>query len=201
MHSYQQAMETEFGRQHDNFRLIGQDNFRRYLPVKELRVRIHPGDTCFEILARVYAAHTAGCRVTVSKPLGLHSPVLDMLEEITDSWAGSIEFVEESDEALADVVRLQHTDRLRYAAPDRVPLSIREAVIEHSHLHRRYARADARARRAALVPARTERVRRLPPLRKPGCPDRRTADRTAVDRLAVGRRRSFVLRRSTDERN
>ena len=151
MHSYQQAMETEFGCRHDNFRLIGQDNFRRYLPVKELRIRIHPADTCFEILARVCAAHTAGCRVTVSKPLRLNSPVLDMLEEITTSWAGSIEFVEESDEALADVVRLQHTDRLRYAAPDRVPLSIREAVIEHSHLHRRHTGVDARARGTALV--------------------------------------------------
>ena len=131
MHSYQQAMETEFGCRHDNFRLIGQDNIRRYLPVKELRIRIHPADTCYEILARVCAAHTAGCRVTVSRPPQLDSPVLDMLEEITASWAGSIEFVEESDDALADVVRLQHTDRLRYAAPDRVPRSIREAVIEH----------------------------------------------------------------------
>jgi len=132
MHSYQQAMETEFGRRHDNFRLLGQDNFRRYLPVKELRVRIHPNDTSFEILARVYAAHTAGCRVTVSKPPQMHSPVLEMLEDITTSWAGAIEFVEESDEALAEVIRLQHTDRLRYAAPDRVPLSIREAVINPS---------------------------------------------------------------------
>jgi RHH-type proline utilization regulon transcriptional repressor/proline dehydrogenase/delta 1-pyrroline-5-carboxylate dehydrogenase len=132
MHSYQQAMEAEFGRQHDNFRLIGQDNFRRYLPVQELRVRIHPADTPFEILARVYAAHTVGCRVTVSKPPQLSSSMLDMLEEITTSWAGAIEFVEESDEALAEVIRLQHTDRLRYAAPDRVPQMIREAVIEHS---------------------------------------------------------------------
>ena len=109
-------METEFGCRHDHFRLIGQDNFRRYLPVKELRIRVHPDDTPFEILARVCAAHTAGCRVTVSKPLHLHAPVLDLLEDLTDSWAGSIEFVEESDDALADVVRLQHTDRLRYAA-------------------------------------------------------------------------------------
>jgi RHH-type proline utilization regulon transcriptional repressor/proline dehydrogenase/delta 1-pyrroline-5-carboxylate dehydrogenase len=125
-------MESEFGCRHDNFRLVGQDNFRRYLPVAELRVRIHPADSCFEILARVYAAHTAGCRVTVSQPVGMNSPVFEVLEELTASWAGSIEFVEESDEALADVIRLQHTERLRYAGPDRVPLSIRRAVIEHS---------------------------------------------------------------------
>ncbi|MHB0956161.1 MAG: proline dehydrogenase family protein [Pirellulaceae bacterium] len=130
LHSYQQAMATEFGCRHDNFRLLGQDNFRRYLPVKELRIRIHPDDTSFEILARVCAAHTVGCRITVSIPLRLHAPILDLLEELTDSWAGSIEFVEESDDALADVVRLQQTDRVRYAAADRVPRSLREAVIE-----------------------------------------------------------------------
>jgi RHH-type transcriptional regulator, proline utilization regulon repressor / proline dehydrogenase / delta 1-pyrroline-5-carboxylate dehydrogenase len=132
MHSYQEAVESEFGCQHDNFSLIGQDNFRRYLPVEDLRVRIHPSDTCFEILARIYAAHTAGCRVTVSKPPRTDSPMLDRLEEITTSWAGAIEFVEESDEDLAEVIRLRHTDRLRYAAPDRVPPAIREAVIEQS---------------------------------------------------------------------
>ncbi len=132
LHSYQQAMETEFGCRHDNFRLIGQDNFRRYVPVRELRVRIHPADTSFEILARLCAAHTAGCRVTVSIPPQLRTDTLDMLEQITTSWAGAIEFVEESDEALAEVIRLQHTDRLRYAAPDRVPQAIRQAVIEQS---------------------------------------------------------------------
>ncbi len=130
MHSYQQAMESEFGRQHDNFQLIGQDNFRRYLPIKELRIRIHPQDTAFDILARVCAAHTAGCRVTVSKPLGHTSKVLALLEELTDTWAGSIEFVEESDDALVDVIRLQHTDRIRFGAPDRVPESVRRAVID-----------------------------------------------------------------------
>ena len=31
------TMREEFGRQHDHFRLVGQDNFRRYLPVRRLR--------------------------------------------------------------------------------------------------------------------------------------------------------------------
>jgi len=132
IHSYQRAMDEEFGPQHDNFRLIGEDNFRRYLPVPELRVRLHAEDSRFDILARICAARTAGCRVTVSKPHELPSPLFDALEQATHSWAGSIEFVEESDEALADLVRLRQTDRLRYAAPDRVPIAIREAVIEHS---------------------------------------------------------------------
>ena len=39
--SYAQAYETEFSQTHDDFKLIGQDNFRRYLPVGHLRVRVH----------------------------------------------------------------------------------------------------------------------------------------------------------------
>ena len=51
--SYFRSFCEEFGRSHDHFRLIGQDNLRRYLPVRELRVRIHPQDSEFEILARL----------------------------------------------------------------------------------------------------------------------------------------------------
>jgi RHH-type proline utilization regulon transcriptional repressor/proline dehydrogenase/delta 1-pyrroline-5-carboxylate dehydrogenase len=130
IHSYTAAMADEFALMQDHFRLLGQDNFRRYLPVDELRVRIHRDDTCFEILGRVCAALVAGCRVTVSQPLRMQSPILEALEQWTENWGGRVEFVEESDDALVDVVRLKHTDRLRYAAPDRVPESVRRAVIE-----------------------------------------------------------------------
>ncbi len=129
--SYQKAMEDEFGQQHDNFSLIGEDNFRRYLPVKEMRIRIHPRDTDFEVLARISAARVAGCRITVSKPLDVDIPLFDALEIATRSWAADIEFVEESDEVLADLIRLHQTDRLRYATPDRVSTTIRKAVVEH----------------------------------------------------------------------
>ncbi len=32
--------------------LVGQDNLRRYLPVHDLRIRIHPADTAFDIFTR-----------------------------------------------------------------------------------------------------------------------------------------------------
>lgn len=128
VHSYRDAMRSEFGRTHDHFRLLGQDNFRRYLSVRELRVRIHADDSDFETLARVCAARTAGCRVTLSKPPALNSTLFDTLETVTDDWAGGIEFVEESDDQLVDAIRQHQTDRLRYAAPQRVPNAIRAAA-------------------------------------------------------------------------
>src|SRR5438477_116535 len=66
MLSYDKHFREEFGRDHDHFKLIGQDNFRRYLPVREMRIRVHPDDSAFEIFARVAAAKTVGCRITVS---------------------------------------------------------------------------------------------------------------------------------------
>jgi RHH-type proline utilization regulon transcriptional repressor/proline dehydrogenase/delta 1-pyrroline-5-carboxylate dehydrogenase len=49
------------------------------------------------------------------------------LEELTESWAGAIEFIEESDEQLAAAIHGRQTDRVRYAAPDRVPLAVLQA--------------------------------------------------------------------------
>jgi len=119
----------EFKREHDHFKLVGQDNFRRYLSLKSIRVRVHPEDTASDLFIRVCAAHVVGCRVTVSVPPGFASPSLRLLEELTESWAGDIEFVEESDEHLTEAIRNRQTDRVRYAAPNRVPTDVLQAAV------------------------------------------------------------------------
>ncbi|MBM3829194.1 MAG: aldehyde dehydrogenase family protein [Verrucomicrobia bacterium] len=128
--SYARNFHAEFGHIHDHFRLLGQDNFRRYLPVAELRVRVMPKDTFFENLARVSAARIAGCRVTVSHAEPFTTARIQLLHELTEDWAGGIEFVEESDAQLAAAIRAHQTDRVRFAAPDRVPEEIRAAAAE-----------------------------------------------------------------------
>lgn len=127
---YRPAWETEFAPEHDHFRLIGQDNVRRYLPVSELRIRVHADDGGFDILGRVAAARTAGCRITVSVPEGLHSGFLTKLHGATEDWAAAIEFIEESDEELAKAITRRDTDRVRYAATNRVPEIVRRAAAE-----------------------------------------------------------------------
>jgi RHH-type transcriptional regulator, proline utilization regulon repressor / proline dehydrogenase / delta 1-pyrroline-5-carboxylate dehydrogenase len=122
--SYDRNGREEFSNAHDHFELVGQDNFRRYLPLSNVRVRVHAADTDFEIFARVCAAHAAGCRVTVTTPPGLQSAAVALLEELTESWAAAIEFVEESDEKLAQAISDQQADRVRYAVPDRAPLPV-----------------------------------------------------------------------------
>jgi RHH-type proline utilization regulon transcriptional repressor/proline dehydrogenase/delta 1-pyrroline-5-carboxylate dehydrogenase len=128
--SYVNAMTEEFGRQHDHFRLIGQDNLRSYLPVAHLRIRLHPADNMFEICARIAAARAAGCQTTVSIPPGCEPSTVALLEELTRSWAALIEFVEETEEELAQVITTGQTDRLRYAAPDRISEIVERAAAE-----------------------------------------------------------------------
>jgi RHH-type transcriptional regulator, proline utilization regulon repressor / proline dehydrogenase / delta 1-pyrroline-5-carboxylate dehydrogenase len=130
MVSCEAALRDEFGGEHDHFKLIGQDNVRRYLPCANVRVRVHGDDSAFEIFTRVCAARVAGCPVTVSLPG--KSWAVSLLEELTESWAGAIEFVEETDEQLAAAIRGGQTDRVRFAAPDRVPLVVLQAGNEAS---------------------------------------------------------------------
>ena len=129
--SYQHWAREEFHASHDHFRLLGEDNFRRYLPVGHLRIRIHSSDTLFDIFARAAAAHAAGCRTTISSPPELSgdaAQAVQLLDDLTDSWGAAIEFVEESDAELGRAILTRQTDRVRYAAPDRVSLEIRAAA-------------------------------------------------------------------------
>jgi len=125
--------EHEFRALHDHFRLLGEDNFRRYLPVEPLRIRVHADDSLSEIFLRAAAARAAGCRATVSSPWSLTGPAaatVELLDRLTDSWAGAIEFIEEDDESLAEAIRSGQIARVRYATAARVPDIIRAAAAE-----------------------------------------------------------------------
>jgi RHH-type proline utilization regulon transcriptional repressor/proline dehydrogenase/delta 1-pyrroline-5-carboxylate dehydrogenase len=128
--SYQKYYEEEFAVEHDHFKLVGQDNFRRYLPVRELRIRVHSDDTPFEIVARACAAKIVGCRVTVSTRPEANNPTVAWLDEVTESWAGAIEFIEESDDEFAQAILDGQTLRARYADRSRVSTVIRQAAAE-----------------------------------------------------------------------
>ena len=131
--SYQHWATEEFHAAHDHFRLLGEDNFRRYRPVEHLRIRVDQRDTVFDVFARAVAARAAGCHATVSSPPDLTGTVQEavkLLDELTDSWGAAIEFVTETDEQLAEVIASRQTDRVRYAAPDRVPLTIRKSAAD-----------------------------------------------------------------------
>ncbi len=128
--SYEEAWSAEFGGEHDDVRLLGEDNVRRYRPFSEMRVRVDPRDSQYEIFARVCAARVTGARVVVSAPPAGILPALQLLESLTADWGGAIEFLEETDDALAGEIRRGSPERIRFAAPDRVPAQVRAAAAE-----------------------------------------------------------------------
>ncbi len=143
--SYDTAAREEFGRAHDHARLIGEDNFRRYLPIRRLHVRVHRHDSFFEVFARAAAACAAGCEVTVSTPPGTPLATARALDEFTDSWAARIEFMEQSDNELAAAIEEGTVEKVRFAGPDRVPRELRLVAGEHGvHLADRPVLAEGR---------------------------------------------------------
>ncbi|MCA9132301.1 MAG: bifunctional proline dehydrogenase/L-glutamate gamma-semialdehyde dehydrogenase [Planctomycetales bacterium] len=125
---YDKFAVSEIRASHDTLRLIGQDNLRRYLPMTHVRIRLAASDQCLDIVARAVAVVAAGGRATVSHPPGVQEAVVEALEKLTQEWAGDMEFVVESDTELEQAIERKQVDRLRYASPQAVPLSVRQAA-------------------------------------------------------------------------
>lgn len=107
------AADEEFNREHDHVCLLGQDNIRRYLAVPHLRVRIRSEDSACDLMITAAAAVAVDCRVVFSYPQGECDEAIELLALATESWAGRIEIVEESDNQLAAAILAGHVDRLR----------------------------------------------------------------------------------------
>lgn len=129
---YAEAADTESLSEHDHFNLVGQDNVRRYLPLNQIVVRLHAQDTPRDIVGRLLAARSLGCRAVISSPWDLPPQLLrliDALDAVCESWGAGVEFIVEADEVVATKVPDLGL-RLRYAAPDRVPEAVRLAAAE-----------------------------------------------------------------------
>jgi RHH-type transcriptional regulator, proline utilization regulon repressor / proline dehydrogenase / delta 1-pyrroline-5-carboxylate dehydrogenase len=123
--SYDREWREEFSREHDHFRLLGQDNLRRYLPFQSVRVRVSPADSAFDILARLAAARVTGASVIVSAP----PEWKDRIPELPPAT----ELICETDAELVKQITAMPahaTERIRYAAPDRVPEEVRLAATQ-----------------------------------------------------------------------
>lgn len=121
---------SEIRQKHDTLRLIGQDNFRLYQPMTHIRIRVTHSDSLLSIIARAAAVIAVGGRAALSHAEGVQEDSLSVLEALTREWAADLEFVEESDDELVQAIREGQVDRVRFASPDNVPLSIRKAAEE-----------------------------------------------------------------------
>jgi len=135
-----------FGQAHDHFPACSARTiFRRYRPLREVRIRVHR-PIPFEIFARACAAQAAAAAALVSTPPELHfKAAAKHSMTFTDAWAGAIEFLVETDRTTFRRPSTRRSQRVRFAAPDRVPLSVRTAAAEaFVHLADRPVLAEGR---------------------------------------------------------
>jgi RHH-type proline utilization regulon transcriptional repressor/proline dehydrogenase/delta 1-pyrroline-5-carboxylate dehydrogenase len=127
--SYLYWVEREFARETDRFHLRGQDNVLRHLPLGTVVVRLHEQDRLFEALARIAAVRATGNRLRVSLPKGLDTPATRFLYGAEGRRLTAKEPVfQESDADL--IAAIPKIERIRYAAPDRVPQKVFKAAAE-----------------------------------------------------------------------
>jgi RHH-type proline utilization regulon transcriptional repressor/proline dehydrogenase/delta 1-pyrroline-5-carboxylate dehydrogenase len=127
--SYLYSMQEKFSKEEDYFHLRGQDNLLRYLPIKEMMIRLQPADTLFETLARIAAAKIAGCPTRLSKSGDMKNEVTDFLEDrYGKTFLDGLVVNDMSDDELIQEIGV--LGRIRYAAPDRVPEKVFEAAAE-----------------------------------------------------------------------
>jgi RHH-type proline utilization regulon transcriptional repressor/proline dehydrogenase/delta 1-pyrroline-5-carboxylate dehydrogenase len=129
IHSYLYWVETEFSREIDAVHLRGQDNLLRHLPVGTVVVRLHADDSLFEVLARMAAVQASGNRLRVSIPKGGDTPAIRFLDgpEGRRLAVGAPVFEETDADLIASIPKV---DRIRYAAPERVPPGVFAAAAE-----------------------------------------------------------------------
>ncbi|MFU7560886.1 bifunctional proline dehydrogenase/L-glutamate gamma-semialdehyde dehydrogenase [Roseiconus sp. JC912] len=117
---------TTLNQTHDHVILVGQDNLRRYRPPHQLRVRLTGEETTTEIALSMLAAAASNCHATYS--MNGNDPNRGLIEHTALSLARfgksdwRIEWIEESDTALASRISDGRVDRLRLLCADK-PLS------------------------------------------------------------------------------
>ncbi len=127
--SYLYQMEEKFSRELDFFHLRGQDNILRFLPIKNMVIRLHHDDSLFDLFGRCGAAIIAGCHPTLSIPPELENKVTRFIDtHYGQEFLGILPVIRQTDtELIADMAGV---DRIRYGAPDRVPASVFEVAAQ-----------------------------------------------------------------------
>ncbi len=107
------ACRAEFDGQHDCVKLIGQDNFRRYRPVRAMTIRVLGDDSIENVLIAASAAAVTGNQYTISLDSNAGSTTSRIVESFADELPGSIHPLYESESELVDRMRDGQIGRLR----------------------------------------------------------------------------------------
>ncbi|TWU42195.1 bifunctional proline dehydrogenase/L-glutamate gamma-semialdehyde dehydrogenase [Novipirellula artificiosorum] len=107
------ANEQEFAQQHDTFKLVGQDNLRRYRSTDAMNLRFDANDSLRDALISVSAAIAVNTQLTLSLDPTVAAEVTSTFNSVADVFPGLIHPVEETQTELALRMADGNVGRLR----------------------------------------------------------------------------------------
>lgn len=128
--SQRAAVETEFSREHDTVRLVGQDNLRRYRPVRAMTIRVDSHKQLRDAFVCVAAAVAVRAQVTVSIDPSIAAATKELLHSPADYVPGLVEPLEETTSQLTVRVLGGDVNRLRLLAASAEHVSLRKACAD-----------------------------------------------------------------------
>jgi RHH-type proline utilization regulon transcriptional repressor/proline dehydrogenase/delta 1-pyrroline-5-carboxylate dehydrogenase len=127
IYSYVENFENEFNKEHDYFKIRGEDNIFRYLPLSKVAIRVVKEDSLFDAVSRILAAKVSGVGLHVSVEATLETPLASFLFENKESLFGANDtLVRESTEDF--ITGFKGFERIIYGNVSRVPTEVYEAA-------------------------------------------------------------------------
>jgi len=124
LQSYYENYENEFSQEKDYANVRGEDNHFRYLPLKNVLIRVSHDDTLFEIVSRILAAKVSGVHFKVS--IENNDEVKTFLENAEELFSSRDKLVSQTDEEISKV--LYKYDRILYSDISKVPALVFKAA-------------------------------------------------------------------------
>ena len=122
LQSYLENYENEFSKAKDYANVRGEDNHFRYLPLKNVLIRVSSDDSIFETVSRILAAKVSGVHFKVS--LNNNALVKSFLETSKELFSSRDSLVEQSDDEFVKYIK--NYDRVIYSDISKVPTLVFE---------------------------------------------------------------------------
>lgn len=123
LQSYLENFENEFSQAKDYANVRGEDNHFKYLPLKNVLIRVTSGDSIFETVSRILAAKVSGVHFKVS--INNNEAVKSFLNSEKELFSPRDTLIEQNDEEL--IKSISRYDRVLYSDISKVPAIVFEA--------------------------------------------------------------------------
>ncbi|WP_072680583.1 bifunctional proline dehydrogenase/L-glutamate gamma-semialdehyde dehydrogenase [Arcobacter sp. LA11] len=117
LQSYLENYENEFSQEKDYCEVRGEDNHFRYLPLKNVLIRVSHNDTLFEAVSRILAARVAQVHFKVS--IEQNNLVKSFLKDASKLFTPRDKMIEQTDAEFKSIIK--NYDRVIYSNIKKVP--------------------------------------------------------------------------------